>query len=85
MVNHFIVKVCKFWENFNIYKELCSCEANIFVTMLGIKWKKVTKYLSQEKFEDTKWVTKSGKSKDRQYNSQQKRDKGTNSDLQDIT
>ena len=37
------------------------------------------------KFEYTKGVIKSRKSKDRQYNGQQKKDKETNTDLQNIT
>ena len=38
-----------------------------------------------EKFEDTKRVIKSRKSKDRQYNGQNKYSKMTNNDLQNTT
>jgi hypothetical protein len=42
--------------------------------------------LGQEQFEDIKGVIRIRKSKkDRQHNGQQKKDKGTNSDLQNIT
>jgi hypothetical protein len=37
-----------------------------------------------EEFEDTKWVIRIRKSKDRQHNGQKKKDKRTNSDLQNI-
>jgi len=41
---------------------------------------------SWEKFEDTKWAIRSGKSKgDRQYKSQKKQDQGTKNDLQNTT
>ena len=36
----------------------------------------------QEEFEDTKWVIRIRKSKDRQHNDQKKKDKRTNNDLQ---
>ena len=39
----------------------------------------------REKFEDTKGVIRSHKSKDRQYNGRKKNDKRTNNDLQNIT
>ena len=42
------------------------------------------KYLQQEEFEDTKWVIRIGKSKDRQYNGQKKKDESTNN-LQNTT
>ena len=45
----------------------------------------VLRVLDEEKFEDTKGVIRIHKSKDRQYNGQQKNVKGTNSDLQNIT
>ena len=38
----------------------------------------------QEEFEDTKWVIRIRKSKDRQHNGQTKKDKMTNNDLQNI-
>jgi len=41
--------------------------------------------LGQEQFEDIKGVIRIRKLKDRQHNDQQKKDKGTNSDLQNIT
>jgi hypothetical protein len=46
-------------------------------------WEVVESCIIQEKFEYTKGVIKSRKSKDRQYNGQQKKDKET--DLQNIT
>jgi hypothetical protein len=43
-------------------------------------------FLQEEKFDDTKGVIKSRKSKkDRQYNGQKKKNKRTNNDLQIIT
>jgi hypothetical protein len=48
-------------------------------------WEVVESCIIQEKFEYTKGVIKSRKSKDRQYNGQQKKDKETNTDLQNIT
>jgi hypothetical protein len=39
----------------------------------------------QEEFEDTKETIRSRNSKDRQYNIQQRKDKRTNNDLQNIT
>jgi hypothetical protein len=39
----------------------------------------------QTKFENTKGVSRSRKSKDRPYTGQKKQDKGTNNDLQNIT
>ena len=41
--------------------------------------------LGIQEFEDTKEVTGIRKSKDREHNSQQKKDKRTNNDLQNIT
>jgi len=41
--------------------------------------------LQQEKFEDAKWVIRTGKSKNRQYNEQKKMDKGSTNYLQNIT
>ena len=43
------------------------------------------KYLCQEEFEDTKGVSRIRKSKDRQYNCQEKKYKRTNKNLQNIT
>ena len=43
------------------------------------------KLVAEEKFEDTKGLTRSYKLKDRQYNGQKKNDKRTNNDLQNIT
>jgi hypothetical protein len=42
-------------------------------------------HLLSEKFEDTKGIIVSRKSKDRQHNGQKKKDKRTNHDLQNIT
>jgi hypothetical protein len=39
----------------------------------------------KEQFEDTKGVNRRRKSKDRQYNDQQKKYKGTNNDIQNNT
>jgi len=39
----------------------------------------------QEEFEDTKGIIRIHKSKDRQYNSQNKKDNWTNNDLQSTT
>ena len=41
--------------------------------------------LLEEKFEDTKGVIRSRKSKDRQYNYQKKKNKSSNDDLQNTT
>jgi len=44
------------------------------------------KLISLRRFEDTKWVIRSCKSKkDRQCNDQKKKDKSTNKDLQNTT
>jgi hypothetical protein len=40
---------------------------------------------TEKEFEDTKWVIRIRKSKDRQHNGQKKKDKRTNNDLQNIT
>ena len=41
--------------------------------------------MPQEDFEDTKWVNRIRKSKDRQHHGQKKKDKRTNNDLPNIT
>jgi len=47
--------------------------------------KRYNKHLIQEEFEDTKGVIRIRKSKkNRQHNSQKKKNKGTNNDLQNI-
>jgi hypothetical protein len=46
---------------------------------------KVLNPLLEEKFEDTKDVIRSRKSKDRQHNGRKKKDERTNNDLQNIT
>jgi len=46
---------------------------------------KINLGMMQEKFEDSKGVIRSRKLKDRQHNGQNKRDKRTNNDLQNIT
>ena len=57
------------------------------VIIIMIKWTTISGYrrIVQEKFEDTKGVIRSRKSKDRQCNCQTKKDKRTNTDLQNIT
>ena len=46
---------------------------------------KDNKRVPQEDFEDTKWVNRIRKSKDRQHRGQKKKDKRTNNDLPNIT
>ena len=58
---------------------LCDCKLNGITTTTALMQPK------GEKFEDTKGVIKRRKSKDRQFNEQNKNIKRTNNDLQNTT
>jgi hypothetical protein len=64
---------------------LCDCKLNYISTSIAVIYILLPNAPKGEKFEDTKRVIKSRKSKDRQYNGQNKNIKMTNNDLQNTT
>jgi hypothetical protein len=72
----------------NIYEDngyFITIQYNTHMVFLNSTMIMFIKLVAEEKFEDTKGLTRSYKLKDRQYNGQKKNDKKKNNDLQNIT